>query len=220
GRSVLREEKEENGGAECSWWKETSTIFPSSRNSSSSSLSLTSCISLLKPASDTPRTTLPPTFTSNIAGFVILLELCQSATPQPSIVWASSSSVYGLNTKVPLISLPESRRRDCSHLQPHLRPLPHRPQAEKSTGSGVSDLASILERLLKVKAKRNMMKLPRNGDVQFTHANISWAQRELPPRICILVSTSLLDGILVTTTTTGAKRKMPLDLLGLSLNSY
>ena len=62
------------------------------------------------------------------------------------------------------------------------------------------------------------MKLPRNGDVQFTHANISWAQRELPPRICILVSRSLLDGILVTTT--GAKRKLPLDLLGLSLNSF
>ena len=82
----------------------------------------------------------------------------------------------------------------------------------------MSDLASILERLLKVKAKRNMMKLPRNGDVQFTHANISWAQRELPPRICILVSRSLLDGILVTTT--GAKRKLPLDLLGLSLNSF
>ena len=30
----------------------------------------------------------------------------------------------------------------------------------------------------KVKAKRNMMKLPRNGDVPFTHANISSAQRE------------------------------------------
>uniref|UniRef100_A0A2P2J610 UDP-glucuronate 4-epimerase 3 n=1 Tax=Rhizophora mucronata TaxID=61149 RepID=A0A2P2J610_RHIMU len=72
--------------------------------------------------------------------------------------------------------------------------------AEKSTGSGgkkkgpaqlrvfnlgntspvpVSDLVSILERLLKVKAKRNIMKLPRNGDVPFTHANISYAQREL-----------------------------------------
>ncbi|KAG2243119.1 hypothetical protein Bca52824_095036 [Brassica carinata] len=82
----------------------------------------------------------------------------------------------------------------------------------------VSDLATILERLLKVKAKRNMMKLPRNGDVQFTHANISWAQRELPLRICILVSRSLLDGILVTTT--GAKRKLPLDLLGLSLHIF
>ncbi|RVW76886.1 UDP-glucuronate 4-epimerase 3 [Vitis vinifera] len=72
--------------------------------------------------------------------------------------------------------------------------------AEKSTGSGgkkkgpaqlrvfnlgntspvpVTDLVSILERLLKVKAKRTMMKMPRNGDVQFTHANISLAQREL-----------------------------------------
>ena len=72
--------------------------------------------------------------------------------------------------------------------------------AEKSTGSGgkkkgpaqlrvfnlgntspvpVSDLVTILERLLKVKAKRSILKLPRNGDVQFTHANISSAQREL-----------------------------------------
>ncbi|PPS12793.1 hypothetical protein GOBAR_AA07846 [Gossypium barbadense] len=72
--------------------------------------------------------------------------------------------------------------------------------AEKSTGSGgkkkgpaqfrvynlgntspvpVSDLVSILERLLKVDAKRNVMKLPQNGDVRFTHANISLAQREL-----------------------------------------
>ncbi|KAK9910793.1 hypothetical protein M0R45_034737 [Rubus argutus] len=72
--------------------------------------------------------------------------------------------------------------------------------AEKSTGSGgrkkgpaqlrvfnlgntspvpVSDLVTILERLLKVKAKKNIVKLPRNGDVQFTHANISSAQREL-----------------------------------------
>ncbi|KAJ0673175.1 putative UDP-glucuronate 4-epimerase [Helianthus annuus] len=72
--------------------------------------------------------------------------------------------------------------------------------AEKSTGSGwkkkgaaqfrnfnlgntspvpVSDLVSILEKLLKVKAKRRVMKSPRNGDVLFTHANISLAQREL-----------------------------------------
>ncbi|MFS7925440.1 putative UDP-glucuronate 4-epimerase [Helianthus anomalus] len=82
--------------------------------------------------------------------------------------------------------------------------------AEKSTGSGwkkkgaaqfrifilgntspvpVSDLVSILEKLLKVKAKQRVMKSPRNGDVPFTHANISLAQRELslginPRRIC------------------------------------
>ncbi|MFS7925647.1 putative UDP-glucuronate 4-epimerase [Helianthus anomalus] len=42
----------------------------------------------------------------------------------------------------------------------------------------VSDLVSILEKLLKVKAKRRVMKLTRNGDVPFTHANISLAQRE------------------------------------------
>ncbi|KAF5775921.1 putative UDP-glucuronate 4-epimerase [Helianthus annuus] len=57
---------------------------------------------------------------------------------------------------------------------------------EKSTGSGntspvpVSELVSILEKLLKVKVKaiRRVMKLPRIGDVPFTHANISLAQRE------------------------------------------
>lgn len=38
---------------------------------------------------------------SNIAGFVELLEVCREAEPKPRIVYASSSSVYGLNTKVP-----------------------------------------------------------------------------------------------------------------------
>ncbi|KAE8709392.1 UDP-glucuronate 4-epimerase 4 [Hibiscus syriacus] len=38
---------------------------------------------------------------SNIAGFVSLLEISKSTNSQPAIVWASSSSVYGLNTKVP-----------------------------------------------------------------------------------------------------------------------
>ncbi|KAJ0860753.1 putative UDP-glucuronate 4-epimerase [Helianthus annuus] len=42
----------------------------------------------------------------------------------------------------------------------------------------VSDLVSNLEKLLKVKAKPRVMKLPRNGDVPFTHANISLVQRE------------------------------------------
>jgi UDP-glucuronate 4-epimerase len=37
---------------------------------------------------------------SNIAGLVNIFEVCKAANPQPSIVWASSSSVYGLNTKV------------------------------------------------------------------------------------------------------------------------
>ncbi|XP_065861505.1 uncharacterized protein [Euphorbia lathyris] len=38
---------------------------------------------------------------SNIAGFINLLEVAKAANPQPAIVWASSSSVYGLNTQVP-----------------------------------------------------------------------------------------------------------------------
>ncbi|KAI3818279.1 hypothetical protein L1987_12083 [Smallanthus sonchifolius] len=38
---------------------------------------------------------------SNIARFVNLLEICKNANPQSAIVWASSSSVYRLNTKVP-----------------------------------------------------------------------------------------------------------------------
>ena len=42
---------------------------------------------------------------SNLAGFVNLLEVCKSVNPQPAILWASSSSVYGLNTKLPLDNL-------------------------------------------------------------------------------------------------------------------
>ncbi|KAH7511645.1 hypothetical protein JRO89_XSUnG0185400 [Xanthoceras sorbifolium] len=182
---------------------------------------------------------------SNIAGFVSLLEVCKSANPQPAIVWASSSSVYGLNTKVPFsekdrtdqpaslfftvygpwgrpdmayffftkdilkgksISIFEAPdhgtvARDFTYIDDIVKGcLASLDTAEKSTGSGgkkkgsaqlrvfnlgntspvpVLDLVSILERHLKVKAKRNIMKLPRNGDVPFTHANISSAQREL-----------------------------------------
>ena len=39
---------------------------------------------------------------SNVAGLVNIFEVCKAANPQPAIVWASSSSVYGLNTKVTL----------------------------------------------------------------------------------------------------------------------
>ncbi|XP_073142063.1 UDP-glucuronate 4-epimerase 3-like [Henckelia pumila] len=209
---------------------------------------------------------------SNIAGLVSLLEVCKSANPQPAIVWASSSSVYGLNTKVPfsekdrtdqpasLYAATKKAGEEIAHTYNHIYGLSltglrfftvygpwGRPDmayfffsrdilkgksipifeaadhgtvardftyiddivkgclaaldtSEKSTGSGgkkkgpaqlrvfnlgntspvpVADLVSILERLLKVKAKRLVMKLPRNGDVQFTHANISLAQREL-----------------------------------------
>ncbi|KAM7524867.1 hypothetical protein LguiA_014769 [Lonicera macranthoides] len=46
---------------------------------------------------------------SNIAGFVNLLEIAKAADPQSSIVWASSSSVYSLNTQNPFS---ESHRTD------------------------------------------------------------------------------------------------------------
>ncbi|MED6137855.1 UDP-glucuronate 4-epimerase 3 [Stylosanthes scabra] len=208
---------------------------------------------------------------SNIAGFVNLLEVCKSINPQPAIVWASSSSVYGLNTKVPfserdrtdqpasLYAATKKAGEEIAHTYNHIYGLSltglrfftvygpwGRPDmayffftrdilkgksipifeaanhgtvardftyiddivrgclgaldtVEKSTGSGgkktgpaqlrvfnlgntspvpVSELVNILERLLKVKAERNIMKLPRNGDVQFTHANISYAQTE------------------------------------------
>ena len=42
---------------------------------------------------------------SNVAGLVSLLEACKDADPQPAIVWASSSSVYGLNDRVPFSGL-------------------------------------------------------------------------------------------------------------------
>ncbi|KAJ0239884.1 UDP-glucuronate 4-epimerase 4 [Hirschfeldia incana] len=209
---------------------------------------------------------------SNIAGLVNLLEVCKAANPQPAIVWASSSSVYGLNTKVPfsekdktdqpasLYAATKKAGEEIAHTYNHIYGLSltglrfftvygpwGRPDmayffftkdilkgksisifesanhgtvardftyiddivkgclgaldtAEKSTGSGgkkrgpaqlrvfnlgntspvpVSDLVSILERQLKVKAKKNLIKMPRNGDVPFTHANISLAQREL-----------------------------------------
>ncbi|XP_057977829.1 UDP-glucuronate 4-epimerase 3 [Malania oleifera] len=209
---------------------------------------------------------------SNIAGFVNLLEVCKSANPQPAIVWASSSSVYGLNSKVPfsekdrtdqpasLYAATKKAGEGIAHTYNHIYGLSitglrfftvygpwGRPDmayffftkdilkrkqitifeapdhgtvardftyiddivkgclaaldtAKKSTGSGgkkkgpaqlrvfnlgntspvpVSDLVSILEKLLKVKAIRKVLPMPRNGDVKFTHANISLALREL-----------------------------------------
>lgn len=38
---------------------------------------------------------------SNIGGHVTLLEALKAAQPMPALVYASSSSVYGLNTKQP-----------------------------------------------------------------------------------------------------------------------
>ncbi|XP_058093358.1 UDP-glucuronate 4-epimerase 6 [Magnolia sinica] len=208
---------------------------------------------------------------SNIAGFINLLEISKSADPQPSIVWASSSSVYGLNTQNPfseshrtdqpasLYAATKKAGEEIAHTYNHIyglsitglrfftvygpwgRPdmayffftkdiLQGKPisifqtqdmkevardftyiddvvkgclgaldTAEKSTGSGrrkkapaqlriynlgntspvtVGKLVGILEGLLGMKAKKHVVKMPRNGDVPFTHANVSQAWRD------------------------------------------
>ncbi|KAJ0099542.1 hypothetical protein Patl1_19939 [Pistacia atlantica] len=209
---------------------------------------------------------------SNVAGFVNVLEVCKFANPQPAIIWASSSSVYGLNTKIPfsekdrtdqpssLYAATKKAGEEIAHTYNHIYGLSitglrfftvygpwGRPDmayfsftrnilkrknvvifegpdhstvardftyiddivkgclaaldtAKKSTGSGgkkrgpaqlrvfnlgnttpepVGKLVSTLERLLKVKAKKIVLPMPANGDVLFTHANVSLAQREL-----------------------------------------
>lgn len=209
---------------------------------------------------------------SNIAGLVTLLEACKNADPQPAIVWASSSSVYGLNEKTPfsesdrtdqpasLYAATKKAGEEITHTYNHIyglsitglrfftvygpwgRPdmayfsftrniLQGKPitiyrgknrvdlardftyiddvvkgcvasldTAKKSTGSGgkkraaaqyriynlgntspvtVPMMVGILERHLQVKAKKNAITMPGNGDVPFTHANISLARREL-----------------------------------------
>ncbi|XVF84575.1 hypothetical protein PTKIN_Ptkin17bG0048100 [Pterospermum kingtungense] len=208
---------------------------------------------------------------SNIAGFVNLLEVAKAANPQPSIVWASSSSVYGLNTENPfserdrtdqpasLYAATKKAGEEIAHTYNHIyglaltglrfftvygpwgRPdmayffftkdiLQGKPidiyktqdqkevardftyiddvvkgclgaldTAEKSTGSGgkkkdpaqlrvynlgntspvpVGRLVSILEGLLNTKAKKHVITMPRNGDVPFTHANVTLAYRD------------------------------------------
>jgi len=221
---------------------------------------------------------------SNIAGFVNLLEVSKSANPQPAIVWASSSSVYGLNSKVPfsekdrtdqpasLYAATKKAGEGIAHTYNHIYGLSltglrfftvygpwGRPDmayffftkdilkgktitvfespdkgsvardftyiddivkgclgaldtAEKSTGSGgkkkgpamfriynlgntspvpVTKLVTILEKLLKMKAKKKIMPLPRNGDVEFTHANITLAQAELGYKPAVDLETGL-----------------------------
>lgn len=48
---------------------------------------------------------------SNIEGFMTLLEAARSVEPKPRIVYASSSSVYGLNTKARSVDGRERGRR-------------------------------------------------------------------------------------------------------------
>ncbi|CAN6447738.1 unnamed protein product [Victoria cruziana] len=208
---------------------------------------------------------------SNIAGLVTLFEAVKSANPQPAVIWASSSSVYGLNTENPfsedhrtdrpasLYAATKKAGEEIAHTYNHIYGLSitglrfftvygpwGRPDmayffftkdilrgkpinvftgpdgkdvardftfiddvvkgcigaidtAEKSTGSGgkkrgsaqlrvynlgntspvsVQKLVSILEGLLNVKARKNIVKMPSNGDVPFTHANVSLAERD------------------------------------------
>ncbi|KAL3623849.1 UDP-glucuronate 4-epimerase 1 [Castilleja foliolosa] len=208
---------------------------------------------------------------SNIAGLVTLLETCKNADRQPAIVWASSSSVYGLNEKAPfsesdrtdrpasLYAATKKAGEEITHTYNHIyglsitglrfftvygpwgRPdmayfsftrniLQGKPitiyrgknrvelardftyiddivkgcvgsldTAKKSTGSGgkkrgpaqfrifnlgntspvtVPMMVGILEKQLKLKAKKNVIMMPGNGDVPFTHANISSARME------------------------------------------
>ncbi|OAY65540.1 UDP-glucuronate 4-epimerase 1 [Ananas comosus] len=210
---------------------------------------------------------------SNVAGLVALLEACRAADPQPAVVWASSSSVYGLNDKVPfsesdptdrpasLYAATKKAGEEITHAYNHIyglsvtglrfftvygpwgRPdmayfafaraiLQGKPitvyrgrdgvdlardftyiddvvrgcvasldTARPSTGGRagrkrgeaqyriynlgntspvtVPALVGILERHLKAKARRNVVEMPGNGDVPFTHANISLARAEL-----------------------------------------
>ncbi|KAI4370450.1 hypothetical protein MLD38_018804 [Melastoma candidum] len=208
---------------------------------------------------------------SNIAGFVNLLEVAKNANPQPAIVWASSSSVYGLNTENPFSELHRTDQpaslyaatkkagEEIAHTYNHIYGLAltalrfftvygpwGRPDmayffftrdilrgkaidvyrthdgkevardftyiddvvkgclgaldtTQKSTGSGgkkrgpaqlrtynlgntspvpVGKLVSILEGLLSKKAQKHVITMPRNGDVPFTHANVSLAYRD------------------------------------------
>uniref|UniRef100_A0A7N1A4D3 UDP-glucuronate 4-epimerase n=1 Tax=Kalanchoe fedtschenkoi TaxID=63787 RepID=A0A7N1A4D3_KALFE len=221
---------------------------------------------------------------SNIAGLVTLLEVCKAADPQPSIVWASSSSVYGLNDKVPFSELDRTDQpaslyaatkkagEEITHTYNHIyglsitglrfftvygpwgRPdmayfsftrniLQGKPitvyrgkdrldlardftyiddivkgclgsldTSGKSTGSGgrkrgpalyrifnlgntspvtVPSLVGILEKHLKMKAKKRFVDMPGNGDVPFTHANISSAQSEFGYRPATDLETGL-----------------------------
>ncbi|XP_065017259.1 UDP-glucuronate 4-epimerase 6-like [Musa acuminata AAA Group] len=223
--------------------------------------------------------------TSNVAGLVALLEVAaKHADPQPAIVWASSSSVYGLNTATPFSELHCTDRpaslyaatkkagEAIAHTYNHIYGLSitglrfftvygpwGRPDmayfsftnnilrgkpitlfrmqdgtavqrdftyiddvvkgclgaldtAERSTGSGgkkrgpaqlrvynlgntspvpVAKMVGILEELLGKKAKKHVVTLPQNGDVPYTHANVSMAEGDLGYRATTDLATGL-----------------------------
>ncbi|WOK94501.1 hypothetical protein Cni_G03204 [Canna indica] len=222
---------------------------------------------------------------SNVAGLVALFEVAaKHADPQPAIVWASSSSVYGLNTETPFSELHRTDRpaslyaatkkagEAIAHTYNHIyglsitglrfftvygpwgRPdmayfsftndiLSGKPitlfrkhdgtavqrdftfiddvvkgclgaldTATPSTGSGgkkrapaqlrvynlgntspvpVAKMVGILENLLGKKANKKTVTLPQNGDVPYTHANVSLAESDFGYRPTIDLTTGL-----------------------------
>ncbi|TVU04946.1 hypothetical protein EJB05_48091, partial [Eragrostis curvula] len=206
---------------------------------------------------------------SNVAGLVSVLEACaRHADPQPAVVWASSSSVYGLNpsdapfseehrTDRPAslyaatkkageaiahaynhiyglsitglrfftvygpwgrpdmayfafaraivagepVTLFRDARRDFTYIDDVVRGcLGALDTAGRSTGSKsgkkrgdaplrvynlgntspvpVTRMVAILEKLLGKKARKRVVTMPSNGDVPFTHANVSHAAHD------------------------------------------
>ncbi|KAL6342187.1 hypothetical protein AAG906_004507 [Vitis piasezkii] len=160
---------------------------------------------------------------SNIAGFVNLLEIAKAADPQPAIVWASSSSVYGLNTENPFSELhrtdqPASLYAATKKVLHRVRTLGrpdmayffftkdilqgkpitiYQTQDDKEVARDFTYIDDVVKGalsaghsgeehrqwrkkrgLLNVKAKKHVIKMPRNGDVPYTHANVSLAYRD------------------------------------------
>uniref|UniRef100_A0A0D9XA02 UDP-glucuronate 4-epimerase n=1 Tax=Leersia perrieri TaxID=77586 RepID=A0A0D9XA02_9ORYZ len=206
---------------------------------------------------------------SNVAGLVSVLEAAARRPHQPAVVWASSSSVYGLNDKSPFsedhrtdrpaslyaatkkageaiahaynhiyglsitglrfftvygpwgrpdmayfafarsivagepITLFRGARRDFTYIDDVVRGcLGALDTAGESTGGGVrggkkrgvaplriynlgntspvdvARMVGILEKLLGRKANKRVVTMPSNGDVPFTHANVSRAARD------------------------------------------
>ncbi|KAE9462512.1 hypothetical protein C3L33_05583, partial [Rhododendron williamsianum] len=109
---------------------------------------------------------------SNVAGLVTLLEASKSANPQPAFVWASSSSFTGVSRVVGHVG------KSTGSGGKKRGPAPYRIFNLGNTSPvTVPTLVSILEKHLKAKAKQNVVEMPGNGDVPFTHANISLARR-------------------------------------------
>jgi UDP-glucuronate 4-epimerase len=207
---------------------------------------------------------------SNVAGMVNLMEEIVHTSPTPKVVFASSSSVYGLNTKVPFreddatdspaslyaatkksdeliahtynhihgVAITALRfftvygaygrpdmayfsfannivrgkpitifqgeggaelARDFTHVSDVVKGVVAALETSEASGKRadgskppfrvynlgnthpvtVTDFVGILEKHLGVKAQRNYVPMPKTGDVPFTHADVSKAQREL-----------------------------------------